>query len=247
MLLTGKVAVITGGGQGIGEAIARRFIQEGAECALCDINAATLSSAQTSIQNGEQKITTYVVDVSNYTSVDEAANKIIDKYGRIDILINNAGITRDNLLLRMKPEEWDMVLRVNLTGIFNCTKSFIRQMVKQRSGKIVNIASVVGLIGNAGQCNYAASKAGVIGFTKSVAREVAQRGITVNAIAPGFIATAMTDRLSDDIKEKLLEQIPMHALGTPEDVANAALFLSSDLSSYITGDVLCVSGGMVMR
>jgi len=246
MLLQDKVALVTGAAQGIGKEIALCFAREGADLALCDCDTEALGKACAEIQALGRRACAVTVDVSRADQVQEAVNKIIDSYERIDILVNNAGITRDSFILRMSEGEWDAVIAVNLKGAYNLTKTVIKTMVRKRAGRIVNIASIVGLVGNAGQANYAASKAGLIGLTKSVAKEVASRGITVNAIAPGFIQTRMTDVLPEAIKKKMLDSIPLGHFGTPADVANAALFLASGLSDYVTGQVIVVDGGMVM-
>ena len=242
----GKVAFITGGAQGIGKEIAWGFATHGASLIIGDINEALLPSTVAELRQLGAQIEGYVLDVSNLKSCEKTAKKAIDKYGHIDILVNNAGITRDNLLLRMSEEDFDRVIRINLKGTFNCTKIISRIMMKQRYGRIINIASIIGIIGNAGQVNYAASKAGIIGVTKSVAKEIGSRNVTVNAIAPGYIQTEMTAVLPDKVKSKMLESIPLKREGKPSDVAHAALFLASDYSSYITGQVLVVDGGMVM-
>lgn len=244
--LTGKTALITGGGRGIGKRIAEVVGQGGATVLIADLDETI--GAETIAELSGQNITAefYKVNAASFEDVGSAVSKMLDKHTVIDILVNNAGITRDQLLLKMTESDWDAVISVNLKGTFNFTKALYKPMMKQRSGRIINVASVIGIIGNAGQGNYAASKAGIIGFTKSVARELGPRGVTANAVAPGFIKTAMTDVLSDDIKQKLLDQIPLKELGSTDDVANAVLFLSSDLSRYITGHVLNVSGGMVM-
>jgi len=210
------------------------------------VNESALLEAKAEIEVLSVKCVTGVVDVGDYASCEKMANKTLDKFGKIDILINNAGITKDSLIMRMSEEDWDSVLRVNLKGAFNFTKAVCRHMIKQRYGKIVNIASIIGIMGNAGQANYAASKAGIIGLTKSTAKELASRGINVNAIAPGFIQTAMTDKLTSDQKEAMLKLIPLGVLGGPKDVANLAVFLVSENASYITGEVIKVDGGMVM-
>ncbi len=246
MMLENKIAVVTGAAQGIGREIALRFARDGADVAVCDRDAAALAKVSDEIAALGRRACALTVDVSDAEQIHGAVNKIIDSFDRIDILVNNAGITRDNFLLRMSEDEWDAVITVNLKGAFHFTKAVLKPMLKKRSGKIINIASIVGLIGNAGQANYAASKAGVIGLTKSVAKELASRGITANAIAPGFIQTRMTDVLPDDVKEKMLASIPMGHFGTPFDVAGVALFLASSLSDYVTGQVLVVDGGMVM-
>lgn len=241
-----KVAVITGGARGIGKEIALAFARAGAHCVLCDMNKDELEAAIKDVEAAGSQALAVELNVVSLAQCEAMVNKIIDKFGKIDILINNAGITKDGLLLRMREEDWDAVLAVNLKGTFNCTKAAIRVMLKQRYGRIVNVASIIGVMGNAGQANYAASKAGIIGFTKSVAKEVASRNITVNAIAPGFIATKMTDVLSEDVKTAMLKQIPLARFGTPEDVARLVLFLASDDAGYITGQVVQIDGGMLM-
>ncbi|MBU4375987.1 MAG: 3-oxoacyl-[acyl-carrier-protein] reductase [Candidatus Omnitrophica bacterium] len=246
MVLKGKVGLITGGARGIGKEMALLFAREGADICICDINDESIQTAVKEIESLGVKALGVKVDVTNYSEVLEMAGKVLDKFSKIDILINNAGITRDNLLLRMKEEDWDAVLNVNLKGTFNCTKAVSKIMIKQRSGKIVNIASIIGIIGNAGQANYAASKGGIISFTKSVAKELASRNINVNAIAPGFINTDMTAKLSEELKDTMLKLIPLGRLGEALDVAKLALFLASDSSEYITGEVIKVDGGMVM-
>ena len=246
MLLKDKVAIITGGARGIGKEIALTFAREGADICICDIAEQNVEEAAKEIEFTGRKVCRLKVDVTDFSQVEGMIQKALDKFSKIDILINNAGITRDSLLLRMKEEDWDAVLGVNLKGTFNCTKAVSKVMVKQRSGKIVNIASIIGLMGNAGQSNYAASKGGIISFTKSVAKELAARNINVNAIAPGFIKTDMTTKLSSQLQESMLKMIPLNRFGEPSDVANLALFLVSDKSSYITGHVIQVDGGMVM-
>ena len=246
MELTGKVALVTGGAQGIGKVVALLFAQNGADLVISDINLEKAEETAKEIESIGRKAMAIKVDVANFDDVNRMTQAVIERFGHIDILINNAGITRDKLILRMTEEDWDAVLNINLKGTFNCTKVVVRHMAKQRSGKIVNIASVVGEMGNAGQANYAASKAGVIGFTKTIAREFAQRGINVNAIAPGYIQTSMTDALPEKVKEELKRLIPMERLGQPEDVAQAVLFFVSEASSYITGQVLNVNGGIYM-
>jgi 3-oxoacyl-[acyl-carrier protein] reductase len=244
--LTGKVALVTGAAQGIGKVVALLFAQNGADLVISDINLEKAEETAKEIESIGRKAMAIKVDVANFDDVNQMTQAVIERFGHIDILINNAGITRDKLILRMTEEDWDAVLNINLKGTFNCTKVVVRHMAKQRSGKIVNIASVVGEMGNAGQANYAASKAGVIGFTKTIAREFAQRGINVNAIAPGYIQTPMTDALPEKVKEELKRLIPMERLGQPEDVAQAVLFFVSEASSYITGQVLNVNGGIYM-
>lgn len=246
MLLKGKVGLITGGARGIGKEIALLFAMEGADIAICDINGESIQAAVREIESFGVKAMGFKVDVTNYSEIEEMTGKVLDKFSKIDILINNAGITRDNLLLRMKEEDWDAVLNVNLKGTFNCTKAVSRIMIKQRSGRIINIASIIGIMGNAGQANYAASKGGIISFTKSAAKELASRNINVNAIAPGFIKTDMTAKLSEGLQDAMLKLIPLGRLGDPSDVAKLALFLAGDNSSYITGEVIKVDGGMVM-
>jgi len=247
MLLDGKVALVTGGSRGIGRAVTLELAKSGAKVVVNyagNVNAAN-EVCETIIAAGGEAIAIQA-DVADANSVESMVKLIIEKYGHIDILVNNAGITRDNLLMRMKEEDWDAVMNTNLKGIFNCTKLVSRYMMKQKSGKIINMTSVVGIIGNAGQSNYSAAKAGVIGFTKSMAKELASRGITVNAIAPGFISTDMTSVLSDQVKSDLAAQIPLGRLGSPEDVAAAVGFLVSSAANYITGQTLHVDGGMVM-
>lgn len=246
MELEGKVALVTGAAQGIGKAIAHLLARNGADVVVSDINLEKARETSDEIQKMGRRSLPMKVNVADLTDVERMVEAILGHFGRIDILVNNAGITRDRLILRMTEEDWDAVLDVNLKGTFNCTKAVIRHMAKQRSGKIVSIASVSGEMGNPGQANYAASKAGVIGFTKTIAREFAARGINVNAIAPGFIQTAMTDAIPEKSKEMLIQMIPMERLGQPEDVAEAVLFLVSERSSYITGQVLNVNGGIYM-
>lgn len=245
-LLINQVAVVTGAGRGIGQAIALKLAQEGADIAAIDLKPEFVAETMEKVKALGRRAWGYGADVSNAASVEESVAKILADTGKVDILVNNAGITRDGLLMRMSEADWDAVLDINLKGTFLMTKALCRSMLKQRSGKIVNIASVIGLIGNAGQCNYGASKAGVIGLTKSCAREFASRGLTVNAIAPGFIQTAMTDKLNQEQKEAIQKQIPLGSLGVSEDVANAVFFLASPLAKYITGQVLPVDGGMAM-
>ena len=245
MILKDKVAVITGGARGIGFAIAQKFAGEGSNIAICDVNEESLDKASQKLQQSGSQVITGKVDVTKFDEVQTFIQKILDKFGRIDILINNAGITRDSLVVRMGEADWDAVLDVNLKGAFNCTKAVAKPMMKQRGGRIINIASIIGITGNAGQANYAASKGGIIAFTKSVAKELASRNINVNAIAPGFIETDMTLKLSEEIKNSILKLIPLGKLGQTGDVADSALFLVSDNSAYITGQVIQVDGGMV--
>lgn len=246
MLLTGKIAVVTGGAQGIGQAIATTLAQEGADVVVADLNANRCEETVARVQKLGRKAMAVSVNVGDWDQVKSLIDRVQKEWERIDILVNNAGITRDGLLLRMKEEDWQSVLQVNLTGTFYCIKAVLPTMSRQRNGRIVNIASIVGAIGNIGQANYAASKAAVIGLTKTVAREYASRNITVNAVAPGFIDTAMTQDLSADTKEALLNQIPLKRLGQASDIADAVSFLSSEKAGYITGHVLHVNGGMHM-
>ncbi len=242
-----RVALITGASRGIGYAIANALAKDGVDIAGIDINISELQSAMKVIGDSTGRRTLAIqADVGEFASMENAAAEVIKVFDKISILVNNAGITRDNLLLRMKDSEWDDVMRINLTGTFNCTRAVIKGMVKNRYGRIISIASIVGLMGNSGQANYAASKAGIIGFTKSIAREYANRGVTANAIAPGFIETDMTKKLPEDVTKALLSQIPMGKLGMPEDVADAVRFLASDEAKYITGQVIHVNGGMYM-
>jgi 3-oxoacyl-[acyl-carrier protein] reductase len=244
--LFGKVALVTGAAQGIGRSIALLLAQKGADIVISDINFEKAEETAKEVEALGRKVMAIRADVANTNDVERMVGAILERFGQIDILVNNAGIARDKLILRMTEEDWDAVLDVNLRGTFNCTKAVIRHMSKQRKGKIVNIASVVGEMGNVGQANYAASKAGVIGFTKTIAREFAQRGINVNTIAPGYIETPMTEALPEKVKEELRRMIPLERLGRPEDVAQAVLFLVSEASSYITGQVLNVNGGIYM-
>ena len=244
--LTGKYAVITGGARGIGLAIAEKLARENANIAVCDIDGEQAERAAEKIRALGVETFSGRVNVADPEAFEKFIDSVVEKWGRIDILVNNAGITRDTLLLRLKPEDWQLVIDVNLTGTFNGCRAAAKYMARQRSGRIVNIASVVGLIGNAGQANYAASKAGVIGLTKSVARELAGRGVTVNAVAPGFIETEMTAALPEKVREAFLEKIPLGRPGTPDDVANVVLFLVGEKAQYITGQVIRIDGGMVM-
>ncbi len=246
MKLTGRVALVTGAAQGIGKAVALLLARNGADIVVSDINLEKAEETANEIDSIGRKALAVKVDVANWNDVERMVEVILEKFAKIDILVNNAGITRDKLILRMTEEDWDAVLNVNLKGTFHCTKAVVRHMAKQRSGKIVNIASVVGEMGNAGQANYSASKAGVIGLTKTIAREFAQRGININAIAPGYIETPMTEVLPEKAKEELKKLIPMERLGKPEDVAEAVLFFVSEESNYITGQVLNVNGGIYM-
>jgi 3-oxoacyl-[acyl-carrier protein] reductase len=241
-----KVAIVTGGGQGIGRAIALDLAENGVDVVVADINLETAEVAAAEAAVAGSTPLAFELNVADAKNVEALVEKVLEKYGRIDYLINNAGITRDTLMMRMGDDAWQAVIDINLTGTYLCSKAVLRAMMKQRDGRIVNISSVVGAMGNAGQANYAASKAGVVGLTKSLAREVAARGITVNAVAPGFIQTAMTDALPEKAREDLVNLIPNGRLGTPEDVAAAVRFLVSEEASYITGHVLHVNGGMYM-
>lgn len=249
-LLKGKTALVTGGTAGIGKAIASLFAEQGANVAICGTNKERAEQTVLEIEkvkaDPEQKIRYFLLDVAKTKEVEEAIGKLVEEWGKIDILVNNAGITRDNLLMRMSEEDWDRVVEVNLKSIYNTCRALCRPMMKSRAGSIINITSVIGLMGNAGQVNYAASKSGMIGFTKSLAKELAGRGIRANCIAPGYIETQMTDGLTPQIKEQILTKIPLSRIGQPRDIAQAALYLASDLSSYVTGQVIAVDGGMVM-
>ncbi|MDH5739679.1 MAG: 3-oxoacyl-[acyl-carrier-protein] reductase [Nitrospira sp.] len=246
MSLQGKTAIVTGAAQGIGRAIAENLAQAGADIAVADLDPGRSLETVGAIEKLGRKALNLKVNVADPNDTKAMAEQVIKAWGKIDILVNNAGITRDGLLLRMKEEDWNLVLQINLNGTFNCTKAVLQPMTKQRYGRIVNIASIVGVIGNAGQANYSASKAAVIGFTKTVGREYASRNVTVNAVAPGFIDTAMTHGLPADVKDTLLKQIPLGRLGTSGDVAAAVRFLVSEEAAYITGHVLHVNGGMLM-
>ena len=247
MRLENKVSMITGGARGIGKDIAMLFAREGSDVAICDVNEEILASTKKEIEDATgRKVLAEKVDVTSLKEVEAFVKKTLDNLGKLDILVNNAGITRDNLLIRMTEDEWDAVLNVNLKGAFNCIKAVTRPMMKQRNGNIVNMASIIGLMGNAGQANYSASKGGLIALTKTVAKELASRNVNANAIAPGFIQTDMTDKLTAEMKQNLLKFVPLGRMGKTEDVANLALFLASSDSSYITGQVITIDGGMVM-
>ena len=245
-MLTGKTAIVTGASRGIGAAIARKLCEAGANVALCSRSAeAVAATADTLNSEGYTAIST-AADISKKGDVEALIKTVLDRFSQIDILVNNAGITRDTLLMRMQDEDWDAVLQTNLTGTMYCTRAVMRPMLRQRSGRIINISSVIGVMGNPGQASYAAAKAGIIGFTKTIAREVGVRGITVNAIAPGFITTDMTAQMPKQNQEQLRDLIPLRRFGSPEDVADAVHFLASDAARYITGQTLHVDGGMVM-
>lgn len=245
--LTGKTAIITGASRGIGAEIAKRFAAAGANVVVNYSGSQQKAEAVVeAIEENGGKAIAVKANVADADTVKAMVDETISHFGTVDILVNNAGITRDNLMMRMKDDEWDDVINTNLKGVFICTKAVTRQMMKQRSGRIVNIASIVGIMGNAGQANYVASKAGVIGLTKTTARELASRGITANAVAPGFITTEMTDGLNEEIQQSMMSQIPLGRFGKPEEVAKAALFLASDEASYMTGQTLHLDGGMVM-
>lgn len=245
-LLSGKTAIVTGASRGIGAAIASRLCEAGANVVLCSRSAESVGQIADTLRSKGYTTLSMAADISQKADVEGLIEKTIEQFSQIDILVNNAGITRDTLLMRLKDEDWDAVLQTNLTGTMYCTRGVLRPMIRQKSGRIINISSVVGLIGNAGQANYAAAKAGIIGLTKATAKEVGARGITVNAIAPGFITTDMTAQIPEKNQEQLLELIPLRVFGSPEDVAAGVCFLASDAARYITGQVLQVDGGMVM-
>jgi len=244
--LANQIAIVTGAGRGIGRAIALEFAKAGADVVCVSRTEENSTRVANEVRELGRRAWAFAVDVSDATAVNTASDKILSETTRVDILVNNAGVTRDGLLMRMTEQDWDTVLNTNLRGTFLFTKAFTRTFVRQRSGRIINVASVIGLMGNAGQANYAASKAGLIGFTKSVARELASRGITVNALAPGFIETDMTAVVNAEVRAEVLKKIPLNCIGQPDDIAAAALFLASPAARYITGQVLTVDGGMVM-
>jgi len=246
-LLEGKTAIVTGASRGIGKAVAMEFAKQGANIAFTDLFYDDIAKAtEKELAECGVKVKAYASDASNFAATDEIVNEIVKDFGRIDILVNNAGITKDTLLMRMTEAQWDAVINVNLKSVFNFTKAVQRTMLKQKSGSIINMSSVVGVSGNAGQANYSASKAGIIGFTKSVAKELGSRNIRSNAIAPGFIITEMTGQLSQEVQDEWAKQIPLRRGGTPEDIAKVCVFLGSDLSSYVTGQTIHVCGGMNM-
>ena len=243
--LENKIALVTGAARGIGQAIALQLAADGADLALCDVKAEWLEDTAAKVKALGRRAEGYAMDVANAAAVGEAVAQVLADFGRIDVLVNNAGITRDTLLMRMSEEDWDAVLDINLKGAFLVTKAVVKPMMKQRSGAIVNIASVVGIMGNPGQANYTASKAGLIALTKTTAKELGSRNVRVNAVAPGFIRTAMTDKLAEPVKEAMLKMVPLGRLGEPEDVAKAVAFLASDAAAYVNGQTLAVCGGMV--
>ena len=246
MTLQGKVAVVTGGSRGIGRAVATVLAREGAVITLCARDRVLLEKVAAEIESSGVQALAVQADVTRASEVEQMIGACVERFGQVDILVNNAGITRDNLLLRMKDEEWDAVLSVNLKGVFQCTRAVLRPMIKQRSGRIINLTSVVAVMGNPGQANYVAAKAGIIGLTKATAREVASRGITANAVAPGFIETDMTHALDPELQEQMRSQIPLGRFGRPEDVAELVAFLASDRAAYITGQVIHLNGGLWM-
>ncbi|MBN2029448.1 3-oxoacyl-[acyl-carrier-protein] reductase [bacterium] len=245
--LKGKVALVTGGMRGIGKAIVMELAQQGSDIVVCDIDLSNADQIRQEIQALNVRSLIVQADISVVSQVDALVEQALKAFGHIDILVNNAGITRDNLLMRMNEEEWDKVIQINLKGAFLCTKKVIRGMMKQREGKIINISSVVGLMGNAGQANYAASKGGLIAFGRSIAKEVASRNIQVNTIAPGYIETEMTEHLPQEIKDSFLVDIPAGRPGRPDDIAKVVSFLASPASDYVTGEVICVDGGMLIK
>lgn len=243
--LEGKVALVTGAARGIGQATALKLAERGADIALCDLKKEWIAETEEKVRALGRRAESFAMNVAAQADVTRAVGEVDSAFGRIDILVNNAGITKDGLMMRMSEEDWDNVLDINLKGTFLCTKAVSRIMMKQRSGSIVNVASIIGLIGNAGQCNYSASKAGVIALTKSVAKELAPRGVRANAVAPGFISTKMTDDLPEEVQKKMLDNIPLKRFGTPDDVANVIAFLAGDEAAYVSGQVVPVCGGMV--
>ncbi|OGF45057.1 MAG: 3-oxoacyl-[acyl-carrier-protein] reductase [Candidatus Firestonebacteria bacterium RIFOXYA2_FULL_40_8] len=245
-MLKGKVALVTGAAQGIGKAIAETLAKEGANIAICDVNIEKAEETAKELAALGVKTAAYKTNVSVAAECDALIESTVKDLGKLDILVNNAGVTRDGLLIRMSEQDWDLVIAINLKGTFNCTKAAVKTMMKARYGRIINISSVIGLMGNAGQVNYAASKSGVLGITRSIAKEYANRNITVNAVAPGYIQTAMTDKLTEEQKQAMLKFVPLSRMGQPQDVANGVLFFASPLADYVTGQVLAIDGGMVM-
>ncbi|MFQ5882696.1 MAG: 3-oxoacyl-ACP reductase FabG [Candidatus Methylomirabilales bacterium] len=246
MTLHGKVAIVTGGSRGIGRAVVAALAREGAAVTLCARDLVLLEKVAAELEASGAQVLAIKADVAQASEVEQMVGACLERFGQVNVLVNNAGTTRDNLLLRMKDDEWESVLNVNLKGVFHCTRAALRPMLKQRDGRIINLASVVGVMGNPGQANYVAAKAGIIGLTKATAREVASRGITVNTVAPGFIETDMTHALDPELQERMRSQIPLGRFGMPEEVAEAVLFLASDRAAYITGQVLHVNGGLWM-
>ncbi|MFH1074715.1 MAG: 3-oxoacyl-[acyl-carrier-protein] reductase [Candidatus Firestonebacteria bacterium] len=245
-MLKGKVALVTGAAQGIGKAIAETLAKEGADVAICDVNIEKAEETAKELAALGVKAAAYKTNVSVAAECDTLIENTVKDLGKLDILVNNAGVTRDGLLIRMSEQDFDLVIAINLKGTFNCTKAAVKTMMKARYGRIINISSVIGLMGNAGQVNYAASKSGVLGITRSIAKEYANRNITVNAVAPGYIQTAMTDKLTEEQKQAMLKFVPLSRMGQPQDVANSVLFFASSLADYVTGQVLAIDGGMVM-
>jgi len=246
MKLKDKVALVTGAAQGIGKAIAETLAKEGANVAICDVNIEKAEETAKELAKLGIKTAAYKTNVSVAAECDALIDSTVKDLGKLDILVNNAGVTRDGLLIRMSEQDWDLVIAINLKGTFNCTKAAVKTMMKARYGRIINISSVIGLMGNAGQVNYAASKSGVLGITRSIAKVYANRNITVNAVAPGYIQTAMTDKLTEEQKQAMLKFVPLSRMGQPQDVANGVLFFASPLADYVTGQVLAIDGGMVM-
>ncbi len=246
MNLHGKVAIVTGGSRGIGHAVVSAFARQGAAVTVCGRDPAALEKVTAELESSGAQLLAVKADVTQPSEVERMVEACLERFGAVNVLVNNAGVTRDNLLLRMKDEEWDVVLRTNLQGVFHCTRAALRPMVKQRGGRIINLTSVIGIMGNAGQANYAAAKAGIIGFTKATAKEVASRGITVNAVAPGFVETDMTYALDPELQERIRRQIPLGRFATPDEVAELVVFLASDRATYITGQVIHINGGLWM-
>ncbi len=245
-MLKDKVALVTGAAQGIGKAIAETLAKEGAHVAICDVNLEKAQETAGELEKLGVSSRAYKTNVSVTAECDALVENVVKDLGKLDILVNNAGVTRDGLLIRMSEQDWDLVISINLKGTFNCTKAAVKTMMKARYGRIINISSVIGLMGNAGQVNYAASKSGVLGITRSIAKEYANRNINVNAVAPGYIQTAMTDKLTEEQRQAMLKFVPLNRMGQPQDVANVVLFLASPLADYVTGQVIAIDGGMVM-